>query len=143
MSKVNISEAAKLAGVSRQYFYKKFLTPGFITVERDLTGSKVIDTSEILRVCGKLSDDNVDSQQNVISLHEMTRGKDTEIATLQTELRLLREQLASSSEREKWLQGKVDQLGEQLAITTRLLDHKPPPQTTQDEPVKKKRWWHL
>lgn len=138
MSKVNISEAAKLAGVSRQYFYKKFLTPGFITIERDLTGSKVIDTSEIIRVCGKLEDDKGDSQQSVISLHQMTGEKDTEINTLKTELRLLREQLASTSEREKWLQGKVDQLGEQLSITTRLLEHQPSP----EPPIKKTKWWN-
>lgn len=138
MAKVHITEAAKLAGVSRQYFYKKFLTPGILTVERDETGSKVIDTSELIRVCGKLVGDTVDSQQNVSSLHDATHKKDTEIAMLQAELRLLREQLASAADREKWLQGKVDQLGEQLSTTTRLLEHK-----EEQPPKKKPRWWQF
>ena len=121
MPKVSITEAAKLAGITRQYLYKKYINPGNISVETDDAGGKKIDTSEIFRVFGGLKGD---SKQETQSLHKMTPENDSKNAALQTEIKLLREQLTAAQDDKKWLQGKVDQLTEQLTSTTRLLEHK-------------------
>ena len=52
--KLSISQAAKLAGVSRSHFYKSYLKNNRISVEKDYSGKKVIDKSEIMRVFGKI-----------------------------------------------------------------------------------------
>lgn len=79
MSFVSISEAIRLSGVSRATFYNKYLKQGKVTVSRDSKDKKCIDTSEILRVFGKLAGDEqpiqVDStkedQENTIG-HDYT-----------------------------------------------------------------------
>lgn len=56
---VSISKAIKLAGVSRQHFYDAYISTGKISVDRSDPKRPVIDTSEILRVFGRLSIDNI------------------------------------------------------------------------------------
>jgi len=58
MALVSVSQAARLAGISRQHFYRKYIKPGDISVQRDDKGDPVIDTSELLRVFGRLVGDN-------------------------------------------------------------------------------------
>ena len=127
MAKHTVTEAAKLAGCSRSYFYKKYIRSGIVSVERDQEGNPLIDTSEILRVSGSLHGEaHQDTPENTVD-HT-------------AELRLLREQLAQAGAREHWLQGKVDQLSDQLAATVRLIEHQsqtPPPK----EAKPKTPWW--
>lgn len=133
MPKHSVSEAARLAGVSRSHFYKKFITTGLISVERDKDDKPVIDTAEIMRACGGLKAENNSNTQNGQSYTPENHIQNT---ALQVEIQLLREQLAVALDDKKWLQGKVDQLAGQLDTATRLLEHKPVP-----EPPKKKHWW--
>jgi len=131
MAKVSISEAARQAGITRQYFYKKYIDTGKISVEKDADGKNPqIDTAEFFRVFGKLL---VDSQEETQHLQGMTPENSHKIAFLEGKLQLLSEQLTAAADREKWLQGKVDQLADQLDSTTRLLEHKP-----AAEPARKK-----
>jgi len=138
MPKHSISEAAKLAGVSRSHFYKKYIRPGLISIEKDKDDNPVIDTSEIMRVFGGIHGNTDD---NVSKIQKDTLENGNKNTILQTEVELLREQLATAQERErltadreKWMQKQIDQLTGQLADTTRLLEHKTP------KPPKK-RWW--
>jgi len=138
MPKHSISEAAKLAGVSRSHFYKKYIRPGLISIEKDKDDNPVIDTSEIMRVFGGIHGNTDD---NVSKIQKDTLENGNKNTILQTEVELLREQLATAQERErltadreKWMQKQIDQLTGQLADTTRLLEHKAP------KPPKK-RWW--
>jgi hypothetical protein len=48
--KVSISEAARIAGISRQHLYTKYINPGLISVEKDSQGKPHIDTAELIRV---------------------------------------------------------------------------------------------
>lgn len=139
MPKHSVSEAARLAGVSRSHFYKKFIKTGLISVERDKDDKPVIDTAEIMRACGGLKAENSPTTQNG---QFDTPEKHIQNTALQTEIQLLREQLTAAQEREKIandrenrLMNQIDQLTGQLDTTTRLLEHKPAP-----EPPKK-RWW--
>jgi hypothetical protein len=133
MSKVSITAAAKLAGISRSYLYRKYITPGIISTEKDTAGNSVIDTAEILRAFGKIQGD---SEQATKSTQSDTLKNDSKNAALQVEIQLLREQLTAAHDDKKWLQGKVDQLASQLDTATRLLEHR-----TAPEPPKKRRWW--
>jgi hypothetical protein len=114
MPKHSVSEAARLAGVSRSHFYKKFIKTGLISVERDKEDKPIIDTAEIMRVCGELKGKNT---ENVSGGQPDTHEIHSQNTALQTEIKLLREQLAAAADREKWYQ-------DQLTSTTRLLEHK-------------------
>lgn len=143
MPKVNITEAAKLAGITRQYLHKKYIKTGTITVEKDNAGHPLIDTSEIMRVFGNLKDD---SKQVTQSYREITTENDGKTTALQMEIQLLREQLVvatsretAAAEREKWMQGKIDQLAGQLDSTTRLLEHKESVTTEKEAQIKQQQ----
>lgn len=140
MAKVNITEAAKLAGITRQYLHKKYISTGKISVEKDEQGKNPqIDTAEILRVFGKnVVDSNIDSESGN-SHRQMTPENDSKIAFLEEKLRLLSEQLTAAQEREKIANERENRLMNQIdqfATTIRLLEHKP-----VHEPPKKKHWW--
>lgn len=64
MPLVSISKAAKLAGISRQHLYKKYINPGQISVLKDGDNPPMIDTSELLRVFGRLQCDTEGDDSN-------------------------------------------------------------------------------
>lgn len=119
--KHNISEAAKLAGISRSYLYKKYIKTGIISVERDSDDNPVIDTAEIMRVFGGVNNSEDKGRKDTLE-------NTVKIESLQAENQLLREQLAVAQDREKWMQGKIDQLADQL----KLIEHKS--ETPQHKP---------
>lgn len=133
MPKHSISEAAKLAGVSRSHFYKKYIRPGVISIEKDKDDNPIIDTAEIMRVFGGIHGDTIKDVSKIQTDTPENAHKNT---ALQTEIQLLREQLTAALDDKKWLQGKVDQLTGQLDATTRLLEHKTPP----EQPQKRKKF---
>lgn len=53
MNKVSITQAAKLAGISRSYLYRKYINNGLISVEKE-DNQKFIDISELIRVFGDM-----------------------------------------------------------------------------------------
>ena len=132
MAKVSVSEAARLAGVSRQHFYKKYIDQGIISIEKDGDKPPVVDTSELLRVFGTLHvDSQVDSQQ----IQQLTPTIDSDVKVLEIELKAAREalrdkedQLREAKEREDWLKKQV----EELTGTIKLIEHKP---DTQPDPL--------
>jgi DNA-binding transcriptional MerR regulator len=123
MAKVSISEAARLAGVSRSALYRGYISQGKISVERDYRNAPVVDTSELLRVFGDISKATAD--------HQHDQGVDmaqlqAEVARLQALVQLYESQLAEAKEREDWLKRKVDQLQ---------------PQALAGPETKRKWWW--
>lgn len=143
MAKVNITEAAKLAGIGRQHLYRKYLRPKdkdghmlppLLSVESDHTGSTVIDTAEILRVFGALHGDMGDTVAHDSSTRGETRQKNEFSSAIATEATRLREQLVSANrelidlrgkvyelqEDKAWLRSKVDDLTDAL----KLIEHR-------------------
>lgn len=132
MSKVNISEAARLAGKSRSHLYEKYINTGAITIETDRDGRKVIDTSELIRVFGNLIDnDDTGDTQKIKSGHVGEDTKDSKIKALQTENEVLREYLRAKEDEVTWLR-------EQVGKATALLTHK---KAIGERDVKKRWWW--
>lgn len=112
MSKITITQAAKMVKISRSYFYKKYVTSGIISVSSD-NNKKYIDVSELIRVFGSIQlEDNSSTQQETVKDTQETLEKDKII-------KILEAQLAEAKEREMWLK-------EQLEKTTLMLENKTP-----------------
>ena len=122
MAKVSISKAAKLAGVSRTALYKSYINKGLLSTSRDDAGKKCIDTSEILRVFGKLQDNNeglqVDTPENTPKTTQVTTdtAKDFEIKLLQSQLEESRKREQEAQEREEWYKKKIDDLTDTMKL---------------------------
>ena len=111
MAKVSISEAARLAGITRQYFYKKYINTGAISVDREKEDAPTIDTAELFRVFGELQ---VGSAKDPKILQVADQEKDSKITALEAELRLTRE----------LLKAREDHIAD-LQQSLRLLEHRP------------------
>lgn len=77
MPKVSISEAAKLAGISRKHLYEKYINQGTISVSREEAKKPLIDTSEILRIFGVLHGDKQKSNNKTNTRNNMLHQIDT------------------------------------------------------------------
>ena len=98
-----VTEAATLAGVTRRTIYR-YIRSGKLSASVTGSDSTVIDTSELLRVFGSLS------QQEPEPVSTVSQEKQPEYVTLLlAEMSLMREQIAS-------LTGKIDDLQSKLAL---------------------------
>ena len=113
MAKLSITQAAKMAGISRQTLYVKYINTGSISIEV-VNNKKVIDTSEIIRVFNdvKILDKLDITELQAVTPKNTQTDKDKIIA-------LLESQLAKSEEREEKLNVQVSEL---LQQQTRLLE---------------------
>lgn len=120
MSKVSISQAAKMAGIGRSTLYNKYINTGKITVE-SIEDKKMIDVSELIRVFG--SNIKLDSSECIDNTVQDTVGQgintasDRIIPMLEQQLKESKELLKEAKEREEWLRSQLDK-------TTLLLEDK-------------------
>lgn len=112
-----MTEAAKLAGISRTHLYKKYIAQGILSKERDEMGNSVIDTSEILRVFGKLHGDDGYNEVNNYTQDDLN----TENSVLKMKIEMM----------ERLLEEKEARINE-LKDSLRFIGH---------EQSKKKRFW--
>ena len=125
MARLSISDAIKQSGVSRSSFYAKYVSKGLISVSED-KGKKYIDTSELLRVFGELkhgqSEDSLGlSKKDNLGLDDSAKDE---------QIKLLKQQLEKSEEREQFYQEQIASLSNRLEAPA--IQHKPNPFT---------RWW--
>lgn len=121
MSNVTISEAARLAGISRTQLYRGFINKGKISVTKD--NEKVsIDLSELVRVFPHIKIDTVDELQEVAEGDIKNTPEQVGIVTLLREqLSKTEQQLLEAKEREEWLKQQIDELRQQQS---NLLENK-------------------
>jgi hypothetical protein len=113
MSKVSISQAAKLAKISRSTLYNKYINTGKISVET-IDDKKLIDMSELFRVFNNnISQDSGNVQNNTI-IDSVTQEDNTAKDMI---ISLLEKQLEDARIREEWFK-------QQLEKTTHLLEDK-------------------
>ena len=113
MSKVSITQAAKLAKISRSTLYNKYINTGMISVET-VEDKKLIDMSELFRVFNNnLTQDSNDTQINTVA-DSVEQAENTAKDKI---ISLLERQLQEAKEREEWLKA-------QLEKTTHLLEDK-------------------
>lgn len=113
MNKISITQAAKLADISRQHFYKGYINTGKISVSKD--GDKsYIDSSELLRVfpnC-KLIDENNLHEPTVDDIRNDIQDNDL-VSILKDQLQKAESQIAQAQEREEWLKQQINELRRQ------------------------------
>lgn len=121
MSNVTISEAARLAGISRTQLYRGFINKGKISVTKD--NEKVsIDLSELVRVFPHIKLDTVDELQEVAEGYIKNTPEQVGVVTLLREqLSKTEQQLLEAKAREEWLKQQIDELRQQQS---NLLENK-------------------
>ena len=113
MSKVSITQAAKLAKISRSTLYNKYINTGMISVET-VEDKKLIDMSELFRVFNNnIIQDSNDTPINTVA-DNVEQAENTAKDKI---INLLERQLQEAKEREEWLKA-------QLEKTTHLLEDK-------------------
>lgn len=113
MSKVSITQAAKLAKISRSTLYNKYINTGMISVET-VEDKKLIDMSELFRVFNNnITQDSNDTPINTVADSVEQSGNTAKDKIIS----LLEKQLQEAKEREEWLKA-------QLEKTTHLLEDK-------------------
>ena len=120
MAVVSISEAAKLTGKSRKTI-QRYVADGRISLSQDVAGRKGIDTSELARVLGPLSQPSMDMSHATVT-QPVPPNVAARLATLESENAVLRAQLEAK-----------DQNLDDLRQSLRLLEDK----TTKT----RRRWW--
>lgn len=141
MALVSISQAAKLAGISRSNLYTTYINQGKISILKDERDHPCIDTAELLRVFGSLKISRNDVKQEFkqyynreeIGQNSVKNAVDSVLYPLVEQLRQqlieakIREQQAL--EREQFYQQQL----KDLTQTIKLLEYKPEPPP--------RRWW--
>jgi hypothetical protein len=113
MAKVSISEAIRMAGVSRSHFYNKYINKGLISVQVE-DDKKLIDVSELIRVFGNIQIENNNREHyNTTENSNSTSDKDKIIGLLEQQLEESKQREAEAKNREEWLQKQVDELRQQ------------------------------
>ena len=143
MSKLNISQAAKTAGVARSTIQRK-IKQGELSCETDEQGKKVIDIAELNRVYKNLQvpDATPDGVEQSEAMRQYTTPDSAKM--LQKENTLLKEQVEDlrqereiAREREKELRGLAKGLQEELKEQRILL--LPSPENAKKQ--KKQGFW--
>jgi hypothetical protein len=119
MNKVTITEAARLAGISRQHLYRGFINTGKISVIKD-NDKSVIEISELLRV---FPDAKIVTTDSDTTPHHETIKNDNVTSDNSELVTMLKTQLAEAKEREEWLKIQIDELRHQQ---NNLLENKAP-----------------
>ena len=143
MAKLNISQAAKLAGVSRATLHKH-LKAGKLSVSIEGDGSRVIDVAELEHVYGPLGTADTVSPQRK-SLHSDTLDIVTvlqaHIRRLEHELDLLRhERDAERQAREREREDHRQERERRHGMLEKQLYLLPKPQEADGTPPKR-TWW--
>lgn len=137
MSLVTMTEAAKLAGVSRSNFYNKYLQTSKIKYVVDFDGKNKIDTDDILKLKGELT--HV-FQTVSVQTHEVqnnTSENTSIIRALEDKVTRLQEQLVSKDALIKSKEERIEDFQKFLL----LLEDKIKKDVVSDAAKEKKAWY--
>ena len=158
MTNVNLSlsEVARGVGISPQNLHKTYIKKGKISITRDELGKPSIALVEVLRVFGSQFQAEKTAQQvqtveakpveeketkvkAVDGLNQTVLNQNVEllakVSALESQLREAKDHLHKAGERETWLMGQVDKLGD----TIKLIGHTKAPETPAS--TEKIPWW--
>lgn len=139
---VNIKEASKLAGISRTNFYKNYISTGKVSISKDEKDRPTVDTSELLRVFGRLHGEHEekardDTKKTGVTPPNTPPDLSAQLAQLEAENAQLRERLEEAKERESWQRGQIEKLTDTIKLLEAPRATTPPPALpTQAERLK-------
>ena len=143
MSRLNISQASRAAGVSRSTLYAH-IKKGRLTAHKAGDGRTYVDASELARVYGSLKIEGVQSVASGVEtvVSETVVGRvsvsEAELEALRVENRLLKDQLRKAEDREEEARREVRDLLDVVKSQTRLLQG-----DREEAPGRRRRWWHF
>jgi len=138
MATVSISEAARLAGISRPTIYK-LINSGQLNVTSVVKGGKTvkaIDTSELIRFFGNIESFSVATDFTVNPEQDVTRFNSHDLQDLQHKFELLQKENEGLKEAVASRDDHISSLRQAMM----LLEHKQEPQRPSPPPV---RWWQF
>jgi len=138
MATVSISEAARLAGISRPTIYK-LINNGQLNVTSVVKGGKnlkAIDTSELMRVFGTIESSSVSTDFTVNLEQDVTPFNGHDLQDLQHKIELLQKENEGLKEAVASRDDHISSLRQAMM----LLEHKQEPQRPSPPPV---RWWQF
>jgi len=138
MALVSISEAARLTGKARSTLHKYIKQGKLSTTTDKITGNKSLDTSELIRVFGKISVSKTTGSDSVTSESKLQQTTHNETQSLQIKLQHLEQENTHLKAEKELLSKNLDDIRQaMLLIESKLPVAQEPVAPT---PVTKKSW---
>lgn len=138
MALVSISEAARLTGKARSTLHKYIKQGKLSTTTDQNTGSRSIETSELIRVFGKISNSTTTCSDSVtdVSIQQQETPSDTQL--LQTKLQLLEQENTHLKAEKELLSKNLDDIRQAMLLIESKLQTTPKP-----TPISTKKSWQF
>ncbi|HGN0185269.1 TPA: DNA-binding protein [Proteus mirabilis] len=127
MALVSISEAARLTGKARSTLHKYIKQGKLSTTTDQNTGSKSIETSELIRVFGKISNSPTTDSDGVTNLSKLQQETPNTTQSLQIKLQLLEQENAHLKAEKELLSKNLDDIRQAMLLIESKLPTTPVP----------------
>lgn len=139
MALVSISEAARLTGKARSTLHKYIKQGKLSTTTDQNTGNKSIETSELIRVFGKISNSSTTDSDSVTHLSKLQQETPNTTQSLQIKLQLLEQENAHLKAEKELLSKNLDDIRQAMLLIESKLPTTPEPVA----PAPAKRSWQF
>lgn len=139
MALVSISEAARLTGKARSTLHKYIKQGKLSTTTDQNTGNKSIETSELIRVFGKISNSSTTDSDSVTHVSKLQQETPNTTQSLQIKLQLLEQENAHLKAEKELLSKNLDDIRQAMLLIESKLPTTPEPVT----PVPAKKSWQF
>ena len=139
MALVSISEAARLTGKARSTLHKYIKQGKLSTTTDQNTGNKSIDTSELIRVFGKISNSSTTDSDSVTNVSKLQQETPNTTQSLQIKLQLLEQENAHLKAEKELLSKNLDDIRQAMLLIESKLPTTPEPVA----PVPAKKPWQF
>ncbi|MEQ5757867.1 DNA-binding protein, partial [Providencia rettgeri] len=129
MALVSISEAARLTGKARSTLHKYIKQGKLSTTTDQNTGNKSIETSELIRVFGKISNFSSTESDSVIPVSKLQQETPSTTQSLQIKLQLLEQENAHLKAEKELLSKNLDDIRQAMLLIESKLPTSPEPVT--------------
>jgi len=139
MALVSISEAARLTGKARSTLHKYIKQGKLSTTTDQNTGNKSIETSELIRVFGKISNSSTTDSDGVTNVSKLQQETPNTTQSLQIKLQLLEQENAHLKAEKELLSKNLDDIRQAMLLIESKLPTTPEPIA----PVPAKKSWQF
>ncbi|EMN3010761.1 DNA-binding protein [Providencia vermicola] len=139
MALVSISEAARLTGKARSTLHKYIKQGRLSTTTDQNTGKKTIETSELIRVFGKISNLPTTISDSITSVSKLQPETQNDTQSLQAKLQLLEQENTHLKAEKELLSKNLDDIRQAMLLIESKLPTTPEPVA----PVPTKKPWQF
>lgn len=140
MALVSISEAARLTGKARSTLHKYIKQGKLSTTTDQNTGNKSIETSELIRVFGKISNLSTTDSDSVTRVSKLQQETPSTTQSLQIKLQLLEQENAHLKAEKELLSKNLDDIRQAMLLIESKLPTTPEPVAPALPTPTKKPW---